>query len=339
MRRLTGHRDDSGAVTIFVVIAMPVLILFAALTFDGARGYVARREAQNSADAAALAMATDCAKASSPVQVAACVSGADTTAGNYKRSLAQRSSITPENVVSADTYCDTTAGMCKATMQQPIGFHFAPGGRSVIRSATARWGAIGSAITAPVVISQCTFDLATVNGTTFPSAETIIPLGSGGPECPGRPPGAFGWLDTGLDGPCSIKTTTVNTSGQHIVHGNTGNGNVNPWDCITQVGVNGKIMIPIYGAACNSPSPCIVNQNDGNGNNNYYLILGYAELEVTGWNLQHGSPKKAGTPVPSGPMCSGSNSCIRGRFVRFATQQGSSGPGADFGIKRVYLSS
>ena len=153
-----------------------------------------------------------------------------------------------------------------------------------------RWGSLNSANTAPVVISQCTFDLATANGTTYPSAEVIIPLGAGGPACPGRPPGAFGWLDTGLSGPCSI-TTTLNSSGQLVVHGNTGNGNVNPWGCITSVGVNGTLMIPIYGASCRDASPCAVGQNDGTGNNNYYLILGFAEIQVTGWNLQHGSPR------------------------------------------------
>ncbi len=68
-----------------------------------------------------------------------------------------------------------------------------------MRSATARWGLLNSATTVPVVVSQCTFDLATANGTTFPSAEVIIPLGAGGAACPGRPPGAFGWLDTGVD--------------------------------------------------------------------------------------------------------------------------------------------
>ena len=59
---------------------------------------------------------------------------------------------------------------------------------NVIRSATARWGTIGGATTAPVVVSQCTFDLATNNGTTFPSAEVVIPLGAGGPTCPGQAP-------------------------------------------------------------------------------------------------------------------------------------------------------
>ncbi len=61
MRRMTRH-DDRGVATIFVVLAMPFLLLMGALVFDGARGIVARRETQNAADAGALAKATDCAK-------------------------------------------------------------------------------------------------------------------------------------------------------------------------------------------------------------------------------------------------------------------------------------
>ena len=62
MRRLS-QPDDRGVATIFVVLAMPVLLLCGAFVFDGGRGIVARRETQNAADAGALAKATDCVKA------------------------------------------------------------------------------------------------------------------------------------------------------------------------------------------------------------------------------------------------------------------------------------
>ena len=62
MRRLTPGQDDRGVTTLFVVLMMPILLLFAAFTLDGGRGVLARRQTQNAADAAALAKATDCAK-------------------------------------------------------------------------------------------------------------------------------------------------------------------------------------------------------------------------------------------------------------------------------------
>ena len=61
MRRLS-HHDDRGVATIFVVLMMPLLLVCAAVVFDGGRGVLARRQTQNAADAGALAKATDCAK-------------------------------------------------------------------------------------------------------------------------------------------------------------------------------------------------------------------------------------------------------------------------------------
>ena len=46
----------------FVVLAMPALLMMGSLVFDGARGILGARQAQNSADAAALAKATDCSQ-------------------------------------------------------------------------------------------------------------------------------------------------------------------------------------------------------------------------------------------------------------------------------------
>ena len=162
MRRMK-ELDDRGVTTIIVVLIASFLMLAGAFVFDGGRAYIGQREAQNSADAAALAMAMDCAKGPS----GCCESGADATASNYKRSLTERSSITDEDVVIADTYCDEIDGLCKATMQQSIGFRFAPGGGDVTRSGTAKWGTIGSMISpTPLTISACEYSPAILAATT-----------------------------------------------------------------------------------------------------------------------------------------------------------------------------
>jgi Flp pilus assembly protein TadG len=328
MRWLTKHdRDDRGVVTLLVIGIITALLLASGAAIDVSRFSQENSSAQHSADATAMAVATDCVLTGAPK--------AATTYEVYRKTPAQV--IAPATPINASS-CST--GTVRITVNKDVngGLFLNRDARLVHKTATVQWGAINSATTIPAVISQCTFDLATASGTTFPSAEQIIPLGSGGPACPGRPPGAFGWLDTGLDGPCSIKTT-LNASGKLIVHGNNGNGNGSWWDCITSVGVNGTLLVPIYGASCNSPSPCVQGQNDGNGSNNYYLILGFAEIQITGWNLQHGSPNR--NPTGTVPSCpgSGSASCIRGRFVRFATQLGSSGPGTNFGVQTIFLSS
>lgn len=315
-----SEHDDRGAATILVVLMMPLLVFFGALVFDGGRGILARRQTQNAADAGALAKATDCAKGIGSTNLVP-----------YETNGA---------VLANAPSCGS--GVTTVTMQRTVNFLFRPdlpgGSADVTRSATARWGTLGSATTAPVVISQCSFNIATSDGAVLPSEEVIIPLGGGGPECPDSDvPGAFGWLDTGLSAACSI-TTTLNSSGQLLAHGNTGTGNGDWWGCITQAGVNGFIMVPIFGAACFNPSPCVEGQNDGAGNNNYYLIVGFAQIQLTGWNLQHGSPTT--NPTGTVPSCPGpgSASCLRGRFVEFATQQGSTGPGTNFGVMKVFLS-
>jgi len=324
MRRLSAPpRDDRGVVTLLVIGLMTALLLASAAAIDVNRYSQENSSAQHSADATAMAVATDCVRTGAPLSLS-----------SYEMYRRDGQVISPATPVACG------AGTVRIGIEKDVdaGLLLNDDARTVHKEATVRWGTLSSATTAPVVISQCTFDLATAGGTTFPSAEVIIPLGAGGPTCPGRPPGAFGWLDTGLAGPCSV-TTTLNASGQLVVHGNTGNGNVNPWDCITQVGLNGTITIPVYGASCGAASPCAAGQDDGNGTNNYYLILGFAEIQVTGWNLQHGAPTRS--PTSGYPACPGpgSASCLRGRFVRFATQLGSSGPGTDFGVQQIFLSS
>jgi len=61
MRRL---RNDDGSIAIIVAIVMVVLLGMATLVVDVGRLYVERRQLQNGADAAALAVAVDCAHGS-----------------------------------------------------------------------------------------------------------------------------------------------------------------------------------------------------------------------------------------------------------------------------------
>ena len=100
-------------------------------------------------------MATDCA-----MGLPTCVSGADTTAGNYKRSTTQRSSITDENVVAVTR---------TATHGRVVQGHHAAVDRLPFRSrwrnrdplGIARWGGIRAAsVPSPITIAACEFDRA-----------------------------------------------------------------------------------------------------------------------------------------------------------------------------------
>ena len=54
-----GVRDERGAVLVFVAVGLVMLLGFTAFTVDFGRIYSERRELQNGADAAALAVAQD----------------------------------------------------------------------------------------------------------------------------------------------------------------------------------------------------------------------------------------------------------------------------------------
>jgi hypothetical protein len=315
------ERDDEGAVLVLVALLMTALLTAGALVLDIGNQVAAARQAQNSADAAVLSRAMDCAKS--------------VATGSLSTYLATGVQLDPVGTIPS---CGSGTVTVKTQKTVMYGLARVIGKTSgtVHRQATAKWGQINSANTVPVVISSCTFNDGTAGGTVFPSSSEIIPLGGGGPTCPGGPPGGFGWLDLGSSGdPCSVPTT-LDATGAIIAHGNSGNGTVNPWDCITQVGVGGTILIPVYTSDCKTASDCVVDGVDaGRGSNNYYRITGFAEIKLEGWNLQHGSPTKAGSvPTCPGP---GSVSCIQGTFIKFTTQVGSTGPGTNFGVTGVSL--
>ena len=63
MRSLTrNHDDDRGAVLVWVALMLVVLLGIGALVIDVGALYAERRQLQNGADAAALAVAADCAE-------------------------------------------------------------------------------------------------------------------------------------------------------------------------------------------------------------------------------------------------------------------------------------
>jgi Flp pilus assembly protein TadG len=304
MRRMT-RRDDLGVATIFVVLALPALLMMASLVFDGARGILAARQSQNAADAAALATATDCANG---------------TAGT---------NLTPyatNGTTLTSTGCGTASTTATATKKIGPTFTVEGGPWTVTRSATAQWGAINSATTVPAVISACVFDIATSDGTVFPSTTQVIPIGGGATNCPGRPPGNFGWLnDPGST--CAV-TTTLTSAGTVVAAGSNGNSSNQPYYCINGVtagGYGSEILFPIYTAT------------SGTGSAVTYTLSGYAQFHISGWDFQNG-PQPKQYPTGGLPSCT-SHDCIQGYFVKFVTGQGTTGSSSNFGAVTVQLSS
>jgi hypothetical protein len=303
MRRIM-RQDDRGAVTLFVVLMMPLLLLFGALVLDGGRGVLARRQTQNAADAGALAKATDCAKG---------IITTDFTAYQTNGAVLDSSKPAPN--------CD--GGETTVWMKRNINLAFAPGGgnRDVARKATAKWGSLGTATVAPIVISGCEFSQALLDGTT----DITVYLDDAKPQsgCSSLP-GGFSQL---LDDDCAI---TVSAGG--TVAGDPGGDVKKVVPCVTNPtapALPHDVLIPMYDAAACQAAGC-----NGHGP---YPILGFAMFRFTGYSFNGAASD--GTLGKKCPDETRGKYCFRGDFIKFVTSQGSPGPGADFGVKSVYLSS
>ena len=101
------RRDDAGATIVIVALMMVVLLGMGALVIDVGQLYAERRELQNGADAAALAVAQDCAGGDCRDET--------TTAGTYADDNAHDGKAAVDEVCGSGpglTPCATPAGGC-----------------------------------------------------------------------------------------------------------------------------------------------------------------------------------------------------------------------------------
>jgi hypothetical protein len=308
MRRLS-QQDDQGVTTLFIVVMMPVLLLFGALVFDGGRGIVARRQTQNAADAGALAKGTDCAKGIVTTDFA-----------SYQT-----------NGAVLDNTPTCGSGTTTVSMKRNITFIFQPGGvnRDVKRSATATWGSLGGFTgTFPMTMSLCAYSLAAggVPG-TLPSQEVTMHANKVG-AC-GSGPGDFGFLQNGCTStvPVNANNTLPDTTGNNLQGTGCLEGDLVRYMTTDAFGYGvGNVLVPIWDSFSTvAPSG--------------FHIAGFGLFHMTGYSLQ--GNKAGGTLAPKcidGPgAVADTKECLRGSLLKLVTQQGSPG-GSNFGTFQVYLS-
>jgi hypothetical protein len=299
MRRLTRHNwstrrkgGDEGLVAITVTVLAAFMLLMVAFAVDVGSAVAITRSAQNSADAAALSVATDCAWTGSPSSVApyltngqvadamtpACDSGGT---GAVEVTVSRTHEWTFGKLVGLDTYTKS-------------------------RAATAKWGALGSSTGIfPITISTCAFTMAFDITVTLHSHDTAT--------C-SNPAGQFGFIKNG----CVNQTIAA---GQYLP-GTTGN-NLNGTGCSTasmNAMLNTDVLVPVWDSAT------------GQGANAQYHILSYAVFHLTGWSTNgnnHGGTlgKQCDSSADGGTDEHDNTPCIRGVFKGFTTQSGSVVPG------------
>lgn len=337
------RRDDRGAILIWVALSIVVLLGVGALTIDLGALYVEKRQLQNGADAAALAIAYNCATGATCGPVATVADKlADDNANDGASTVSQicgagpglsTAGCTPPaalassaNWVQVSTTTENSDGSSQVRMLlAPVIGSIT--GKTVKATAIAQWGGLSSAMVAPLVFSACEY-LALggkLDGSAFPSGTTTVYFHSlGGSNEPGigscTPstsgfdlPGGFGWVDS------SNCQATLDAGGTYSSV-DPGNSVPNACDPVSWVGK--EVTLGLY------------DTTSGSGNNGSYHIVGFVSVKVSGVKFggNNTSPKDFDCPLAPG----GSGRCISGTFTKITSNTGTPG-GPNLGVTTIKL--
>lgn len=350
MRRMIGKitrglkHEQSGISLIFVTMSLVVLIGMVAFAVDTAALYQERRELQSGADAAAFAIAEDCALGAKPCTQAQ----ADVTADDYADANASDLEAGVDNVdldlaakiVEVDVSTETTTGgtIFRPFFARVLGFS----GTNVDAEAAVQWGFASGLSTIPLIISYCE-----AQRHLYPTDPLGEPLNLDGPWTTvgpnankglhgiDEPEGTPEWqsaapillkFHTGADPqPDCAAQAGQDTDGDGRLPGGFGwlDDIDGTFDCNVDVDT-GNIAPADPGASvtsgCDAATlkdlifektvffPWFIDTNDVGGANATYTIEDFVGFYVTGYNFG-GQFKEPG----SGP-CGGSTRCIEGYF-------------------------
>jgi hypothetical protein len=247
MRRLTG--GDDGAVAVVTAILMVLLLGITAIVVDVGMIYAERFQLQNGADAAALAIAQDCAvgKCANAAATATLLAGRNANDGvsaataviSGKTVTVRTSTATPEGGSAVKHWFAPILGIDSTTVEA---------------TAKASWGSPSKATVFPFTAPRCMFDTAPTNVELWITSTSTC-TGAGGKTLPG----AFGWLDEDAKKSCRASVDV-----DQIIGGDPGKSG--PQNC----DIDGTIiLLPVYESA------------SGQGNNVSYVIDGFAAFKVT----------------------------------------------------------
>lgn len=272
-----------------VALLMIPLIGFAAIAIDVSAMWAQRQQLQTGADAAALAIAQNCARAAcgTPSTTAQTMSTANLNTGTSTATVA--------------TLTSSKVTVNNSSVRQNL---FAPilgvDQNTIAASATAVWGApIGGMALLPLAFSWCEFLQQTGGG--LPSGTTSRTIyftkTSGATSCTNQSgnltPGGFAWL---LNDPGTCHSTSAINGLVTVSTGNSVPAGCSAADIAALM--NTTVLLPLF------------DQATGTGANATYRIFGYAAFRLTGYNF--GGQYKS-TPAP----CSGNERCVAGYFVNY----------------------
>ncbi|MEO7587484.1 MAG: pilus assembly protein TadG-related protein [Arachnia sp.] len=320
MRRLR-HTDERGATAVVVALLLVVLVGFTSLAVDVGAVRWDQKQLQNGADAAALAIANDCAKGPCGNENA---TAATLAGGNTPGTGADSVKVTHPTTTSVRVDLTTTREHWFAPV---LGFT----STTIPAAAEVRWGAPKKMMVLPITVSQCSLKKALLDDPT--GLVHLVTKGKGGDPLPGDKacgspsphivPGQFQWL-------ASTKGCRVVAETGKRLQGDPGNSE--PSDC-SESQLNAwmqatEVLVPLYTSIHpDATSPAL----GGTGKNTWYNITGFAAIRATSYCLTNG--------ITNAPGCNGSARWIEGYFVRYVSLADAElGASTDFGVTTVQLS-
>lgn len=329
-----ASEGERGVSTIFVAILLVVLLGVTALAVDVGAAYAEKAQLQNGADAAALAIASECAEGDCGAYT---VTGVDMASSNAGDAISGASVTFPDETTVRVVTAAREAGAASDGFSLFFARIFGSDTTQVGAAAEASWGTPSEATTLPWTAHQCVFknslsasQLTEFNSTgTFtgnPSTSLVLlrydtnataPAG-----CPagGYQPGGFGWLETtgvGCTADIDIEATVDGQPGNHFP-------NDPACEAVLATIMDQPALIPLYGSV------------DGTGANAEYTLVGFGAFQVTGYKFSGGT----GVNITPASACTGNCRGLQGYFSRFVSlEEGviETDDGPNFGASVVSL--
>lgn len=283
-------KAEHGATAVLMAVLMVPLIAFLGISIDVGALYAERAQLQNGADAAALAIAQDCAGG-------AC-GAASTRAATFANANANDGTanvLTPSIGAGTVTVTSSTRDGGNNAMAHPFAALVGATPTTVHAQATAVWGGPRkSAVVLPLAMSFCEFRAALDGRLQLIRYDQNL-------SCPSRDghpiPGGFGWLQPG-----SASCGAVIDIALARIASDPGNNFPHGCDSIL-TGLRGQtVLVPIFDDAPNVTRPVA-----------WYHIYGFAAFTVTGWKFSGGGSPQVSID-PAAPPCTGSCRGIQGYF-------------------------
>ena len=354
MRWIERRDDEAGTAAVFFAVLITLFLTLVSLVVDVGRVFDEHGQLSAGADAAALAVAAECARVPDDCGLTWPSLVHEYVSGNARDGRSEVESVAFSGGADRGTVTVHTRSLAPGGGDLPLSRPRDGSETAIVRAtATASWAPVRGATTLPMAVSICNLRDALVAQGGYhlgpaPASDlgTVIPAldldpgdeDDGDGVEPAPPPGCsvggaaspagFTDLRDGTD--CEV--TTSWDTGRWLA---SRNGAERVDGCLSVATVGTVVAVPIFDAAC---APRLARCPGDTGSSFGVRLVGYGALLVTGWRLP-------GSASPVAPTCPETQPpparCISGFFTRLVLagvpiDMSTSGP-TPLGVSSVQL--